>query len=71
MINSYKKSLKAFKKYVKKNPNSTKEGWDKYAQENCLFSANTLMFHMFDDKLIKFLNEKDIDKFGYLKDKFC
>lgn len=71
MINYYKKSLKAFKKYIKKNPNCTKDRWDKYAQENCLFSANTLMFHIFDDELIKYLNKKDIDKFEYLKDMFC
>lgn len=45
MINYYKKSEKAFKKYVKKNPNCTKEEWDKYAQENCLFSAFTLETH--------------------------
>ena len=45
MINYYKKSEKAFKEYIKKNPNCTKKEWDNYAQENCLFSANTLMFH--------------------------
>ena len=46
MVNSYKKSKKAFKEFVKNNRNCTKEEWDKYAQENCLFSANTLMFHV-------------------------
>ena len=45
MMNPYKKSLKAFKEYIKKNLNCNKEEWDQYAQENCLFSANTLMFH--------------------------
>lgn len=46
MINYYKRSEKAFKEYIKRNPNCTKEEWDKYAQDNCLFSANTLMFHV-------------------------
>lgn len=45
MLNYYKKSKKAFKEYVKKNPNCNKEEWDKYAQENCLFSAFTLATH--------------------------
>ena len=46
MINYYKRSEKAFKEYIKRNPNCTKEEWDKYAQDNCLFSDNTLMFHV-------------------------
>ncbi len=70
MINYYKKSKKAFKEFVKKNPHSTKEEWEQYAQENCLFSANTLMFHLLDDDLIKYLNKKNINKFEYLKDMF-
>ena len=45
MINYYKKSEKVFKEYIKENPDCTKEGWDKYAQENCLFSAFTLATH--------------------------
>lgn len=45
MINYYKKSKKAFKKYIKKNPNCTKEEWDKYAHDNFLFSAFTLECH--------------------------
>lgn len=45
MINYYKKSEKAFKEYIKKNPQCTKEEWDKYAQDNCLFSAFTLATH--------------------------
>ena len=45
MLNYYKKSEKAFKEYVKRNPNCTKEEWDKYAKENCLFSAFTLETH--------------------------
>lgn len=45
MINYYKRSEKAFKEYIKKNPHCTKAEWDKYAQENCLFSAFTLQTH--------------------------
>lgn len=45
MKNYYKKSKKAFKEYVKKNPNCSKDKWDKYAQENGLFSAFTLQTH--------------------------
>lgn len=67
MLNYYKKSEKAFKKYIKFNPNCSKEEWDKYAQNNCLFCANTLMFKSFNDDLIKYLNNKNINKFEYLK----
>ena len=45
MKNYYKNSKKAFKEYVKKNPNCSKDKWDKYAQKNCLFSAFTLQTH--------------------------
>lgn len=70
MLNYYKKNEKAFAKYIKLNSQCTKEEWDKYAQENCLFSANTLMFHLLNEDLIKYLNKKDINKFEYLKDMF-
>ena len=70
MINYYKKSEKEFKKFVKQNPHCTKMEWDKYAQEKCLFSANTLMFHLFHDDLIKYLDKYNIDKFMYLKSMF-
>ena len=70
MLNYYRKSEKAFREYVKLNPQCTKEEWDKYAQENCLYSANTLMFHFFHSDLIKYLNKKNINKFEYLKDMF-
>lgn len=46
MLNYYKRSIKAFKNYIKENPYCIKEDWDKYAQDNCLFSAQTLMFHL-------------------------
>ena len=35
-MNYYKKSLREFKRVLKKNKNITKEEWDKYAEENCL-----------------------------------
>ncbi len=66
----YKRSLKVFKEFVKKNPNMKREEWDQYAQDNCLFSAQTLMFHFFHTDLIKYLNRKQIDRFEYLKDMF-
>ena len=70
MLNYYKKSEKAFREYIKLNPCCSKEEWDKYAQENCLYSANTLMFHLLHDDLIKYLNKQNINKFEYLKDMF-
>jgi len=70
MINYYKKNIKEFKRYIKKNPNCSREEWDKYAQENCLYSANTLMFHLLHDDLIIYLNKKNINKFKYLKNMF-
>ena len=70
MLNYYKRSEKAFKEYVKKNPNCTKEEWDRYAQDNCLFSANILMFHLFHDNLVDYLNKRNINKFEYLKNMF-
>lgn len=70
MINYYRKSEKQFKEYIKKNPYCLKEEWDEYAQKNCLFSANTLMFHMFHDELIEYLNKKNINKFEYLKNMY-
>lgn len=70
MINYYKKSEKAFKNFIKKNPHCSKEEWDIYAQKNCLLSANTLMFHLHHEGLIKYLNKKNIDGFEYLKNMF-
>lgn len=70
MINYYKKTEKAFKEFIKKNPHCTRTEWDKYAQENCLFSANTLMFHLLHYDLIKYLNKRNINKFEYLKNMF-
>ena len=70
MINYYKKSIKVFKNYIKQNPYATKEEWDKYAQDNNLFSSQTLMFHLFHEDLVKYLNKKQIEKFEYLKNMF-
>lgn len=70
MINYYKRSEREFVKFIKENQSCTKEEWDKYAQDNCLFSANTLMFHLLHEDLIKYLNKKNKNKFEYLKDMF-
>ena len=70
MLKYYKKTEKAFREYVKENPYCTKAEWDKYAQDNCLFSANTLMFHLFHSDLIDYLNRKNTNKFEYLKNMF-
>ncbi len=56
-MNCYKKSRKIFKERIKENKNISKIEWDKFAQENCLFSANTLMFHV-DAKSFEDLKEK-------------
>lgn len=56
-MNYYRKSKKNFKKIVKENRKISKEEWEKYAQENCLFSANTLMFHV-DAKSFEDLKKK-------------
>lgn len=45
MNNYYDKSKKILKKYIKEKPLCTRDEWDKYAHDNCLFSANTLRFH--------------------------
>lgn len=44
-MNHYKKSLKEFKRKLRENKNITREEWDKYAHENCLFSSFTLEAH--------------------------
>lgn len=70
MINYFKRSEKEFKEFIKRNPYCIKDEWDKYAQNHCLFSANTLMFHLLNDDLIKYLNKKNINKFEYLKNMY-
>lgn len=44
-MNYYKKSLKEFKRKLRENKNITREEWDMYAHENCLFSSFTLEAH--------------------------
>lgn len=56
-MNYYKKSKKIFKEKIKENRNISKVEWDEFAQENSLFSANTLMFHV-DAKSFENLKEK-------------
>lgn len=56
-MNYYEKSKKKFKEKIKANNNISKEEWDKQAQENCLFSANTLRFHA-NAKTFEKLKEK-------------
>ncbi len=46
MSNYYERSKNILKEKIKENKNITKEEWDKYAFDNCLFSSNTLMFHV-------------------------
>ena len=44
-MNWYKRSIKKFKKTIRKNPNITKDEWNEYAQQNCYFSSMTLEAH--------------------------
>lgn len=44
-MNYYEKSKKIFINTIKENKELTKEEWDKYAFDNCLFSSNVLEFH--------------------------
>lgn len=67
MKNYYKESLKEFIKYIKQNPNVTKEEWDKYAEENKLFSSFTIESHEIEENTIKMLQDKNEDVFAYLK----
>lgn len=45
-MNFYENSKNILKQALKENKDLTKEQWDKYAQENCLFSAQTIMWHL-------------------------
>lgn len=58
-MNYYKKSLKEFKRVLKKNKNITRDEWNKYAIENNLFSSFTLEAHAdvynFDDLKKKYI----------------
>ena len=44
-MNIYKKSFKQLKKTVRKNPNITKDEWDKFAMAEMLYSSTTLEAH--------------------------
>lgn len=46
MDNFYENSKNILKQALKANENLTKEEWDEYAQQNCLFSAQTIMWHL-------------------------
>lgn len=70
MINYYKKSLKEFKKYIKQKPNCTKQDWDEYAHNNCLFSAFTLECHKINDNTLKMLIKENKNRFEFLKELF-
>ena len=70
MKNYYKESKKEFKKYIRKNPYCTRNEWDNYAQENCLFSAFTLECHELTDNTLKIIQKNNEDQFKYLKELF-
>lgn len=54
---------------LRENPNMTKQEWDKYAYENCLFSAFTLQCHIVDNNTCEKLIEKNKDVFEYMIEK--
>ena len=70
MMNYYKNSIKEFKKYIKRNPYCSRAEWDKYANENNLFSAFTLESHIFDEKNIQLMYREDQDIFTEMKEMF-
>ena len=70
MINYYEKSKKAFIKYINENPNVSREEWDEYAHENCLFSAFTICCHEIDESTSRKLQEQSKSEFNFLKEKF-
>lgn len=70
MMNYYKRSLKEFKKYIKRNPYCTREEWDNYAHKNCFFSAFTLESHTFYEKDLKLMQREKQDIFRELKEMY-
>ena len=44
-MNWYKRSLKKFKRIIRKNPKITREEWNEFASQNCYFSSMTLEAH--------------------------
>lgn len=70
MINYYEKSKKEFIKYIKKNPYVTREEWDEYAHQNCLFSALTLCSHEITENTLEILQKHSKNEFEFLKEMF-
>ena len=70
MKNYYKKSKKEFKKYIKKNPYTTREEWDEYAHKNCFFSAFTLCSHEITENTLEILQKHSKNEFEFLKEMF-
>lgn len=70
MKDYYKKSQKEFIKYIKENPYCTREDWDNYAHENCLFSSFTLSCHEITNSTLKTLQRQSINEFEFLKEKY-
>lgn len=60
-----KKSIKVFSNTLNKNPDITKEEWDKYADENRLYGSLTLETHLLTEDEF----ESGKNKFELLKDK--
>lgn len=52
-MSMYDKSIKEFKRAVRRNPNITKQEWDKYASDNMLYSSLVLE----DKKYVKSFKE--------------
>ncbi|MCI8616831.1 MAG: hypothetical protein HFJ60_00970 [Clostridia bacterium] len=68
MKNYYRESKKEFKKYIRKNPYCTRNEWDNYAHENCLFSAFTISCHELTDNTLKILEKNNTNEFEFLKE---
>lgn len=56
-LNYFENSKKIFKDKIKENKKISRIEWDKFAQEHCLFSSNTLRFHV-NAKSFEELKEK-------------
>ena len=73
-MNYYLKSLREFKRVLKKNKNITKEEWDKYANENIFFSSITLQArnkYTYFASVAKKEGYKDVRDFESLKRLYC
>ena len=56
-MNYYEKSREIFKNKIQENKEITKEEWDKYAYDNCLFSSNVLEYNSNVDTFEKLKRE--------------